>query len=81
MPGHVHISRKAPSLFTVVQKNNCYRSTTLLFGLGWTIIIDIEIQSEHNVIINYYGNNDQHGQLETLSVSWTKLILNLIQRG
>ena len=30
--------RKAPSLFTIFQKNNCYRSTTLLFGLGQTII-------------------------------------------
>ena len=29
--------RKAPSLFTIFQKNNCYRSTTLLFGLGQTI--------------------------------------------
>ena len=29
--------RKAPSLFTICQKNNCYRSTTLLFGLGRTI--------------------------------------------
>ena len=25
-------------LFTIFQKNNCYRSTTLLFGLGQTII-------------------------------------------
>ena len=32
------------------------------------LILDIEIQSEHYVIINYYGNNDQHGQLETLPV-------------
>ena len=33
---------------------------------GRILIIDTEIQSEHYVIINYYGNNDQHGQLETL---------------
>ena len=40
MQGHVDIltlSPKAPSLFTIFQKNNCYRSTTLLFGLGQTI--------------------------------------------
>ena len=35
---------------------------------GRLLILDIEIQSEHYVIINYYGNNVQHGQLETLSV-------------
>ena len=35
---------------------------------GRILIIDTEIQIEHYVIINYYGNNDQHGQLETLSV-------------
>ena len=29
------LSRK--STFTICQKNNCYRSTTLLFGLGWAI--------------------------------------------
>ena len=35
---------------------------------GRVLITDTEIQSEHYVIINYYGNNDQHGQLETLYV-------------
>ena len=31
------------------------------------LTLDVEIQSEYYVIINYYGNNDQHGQLETVS--------------
>ena len=31
------ISEKALLLFTICQNNNCCRSTTLLFGLGWTI--------------------------------------------
>ena len=35
---------------------------------GRILIIDTEIQSEHYVIINCHGNNDQHGQLETLPV-------------
>ena len=29
---------KALPLFRICQKFNCYRSTTLLFGLGWTIV-------------------------------------------
>ena len=32
------------------------------------LLLDIEIQSKHYVIINYYGNNDQHEQLETLFI-------------
>ena len=31
------LSPKGPSLFTICQKNNCYRSTILLFGLARTI--------------------------------------------
>ena len=45
MRGHVDILtlylQKAPLLFTIFQKNNRYRSTTLLFGLGQTIIPQI----------------------------------------
>ena len=33
--------RNAPSLFTICQKNNCYRSTTLLFGLGRHIFLSM----------------------------------------
>ena len=35
---------------------------------GRLLVCDIEIQSEHYLIINYCDNNDQHGQLETFSV-------------
>ena len=40
--------RKALSLFTICQKFNCYRSTTLLSGLGWTIEVknqEVEFKS------------------------------------
>ena len=40
---------------------------------GILLILDIEIQSEHYVIIKCYGNNDQQGYLETLSVSGSLL--------
>ena len=33
-----HYLEKALLPFTICQKFNCYRSTTLLFGLGWTIV-------------------------------------------
>ena len=42
MRGHVDIltlSLKSTFPGTIFQKNNCYRSTTLLFGLGQTIDI------------------------------------------
>ena len=35
------LSPKSTSLFTIFQKNNCYRSTTLLFGLGQTIMLTV----------------------------------------
>ena len=35
------LSRKSTFAIHDLSKNNCYRSTTLLFGLGWTIIKDV----------------------------------------
>ena len=55
-------------LICITEDLDCKVNNKLLDKNGRILIIDIEIQSEHYVIINYYGNNDQHGQLETLSV-------------
>ena len=38
--------QKAPSLFTVCQKNNCYRNTTLPSGLGQTTV-----QNENSIFV------------------------------
>ena len=55
-------------LICITEDLDCKANNELHDKNGRILIIDIEIQSEHYVIINYYGNNDQHGQLETLSV-------------
>ena len=47
---------------------DCKVNNELHDNIGRMLIIDIEIQREHYVIIIYYGNNDQHGQLDSLSV-------------
>ena len=45
---------KAISLFTICQKNNCYRSTTLLFGLGWTIAtVVISVTANDSIKISF----------------------------
>ena len=55
-------------LICITEDLDCRVNNELHDKNGRILIIDIEIQSEHYVIINYYSNNDQHGQLETLSV-------------
>ena len=35
----------------ICQKNNCYRSTTLLSGLGWTV----ELPGGHSIVKNTGG--------------------------
>ena len=56
-------------LICITEDLDCKVKNELHDKNGRILILDIEIQSEHYVIINYYGNNDQHGQLETLSGS------------
>ena len=54
-------------LLCITEDLDCKVKNELHDKNGRILILDVEIQSEHYVIINYYGNNDQHGQLETLS--------------
>ena len=54
-------------LICITEDLDCEVKNELHAKNGRILILDIEIQSEHYVIINYYSNNDQHGQLETLS--------------
>ena len=55
-------------LISITEDLDCKVNNELHDKNGRLLILDIEIQSEHYVIVNYYGNNDRHGQLETLSV-------------
>ena len=43
------ISKKHFPLFTICQKNNCYRSKTLLFGLGWTIMVVCNLNYKESI--------------------------------
>ena len=52
------IKHKASSLFTICQRNNCYRSTTLIFGLGQTIEIDTESSNHKKHIPVKVGSHD-----------------------
>ena len=60
-------SNSTEVLICITEDLDCKVKNELHDKNGRILILDIEIQSEHYVIINYYGNNDQHGQLETLS--------------
>ena len=54
-------------LICITEDLDCKVKNELHDKNGRILILDIQIQSGHYVIINYYDNNDQHGQLETLS--------------
>ena len=54
-------------LICITEDLDCKVKNELHDKNGRILIVDIEIRSEHYVVINYDGNNDQHGQLETLS--------------
>ena len=54
-------------LISITEDLDCKVKNELHDKNGRILILDIEIQSEHYEIINYYSSNDQHGQLETLS--------------
>ena len=62
--GYFHaISGKAPSLFTICQKNNCYRSTTSLFGLGQTIVIESDLMTDDSSTV--HDTKSKPGQIRS----------------